>query len=278
MAKINNVIGLEVRRRLMDIEDLKHLSAEAQQRSLSAEEMAKLAELLSKSTKEELDQIVIEGDSSVEAAQARVDAKGEAHKTLKARLDSEYGEVAGGLEETGEEVNNIYKNIDENMLAADIQGIDTENIEDRKEYLPVSNKELVERYIYLDEVVEPFSPDSTRFTLTESENNYKDIDFLITNNTSRDVRVFFRLSSEEVSIPMEDGTFELLGNESDNHIFYKIPKGAQRLSVKSLLLSKDGVNEVEKGYIFRIIKGTHFSVYAIPEEEGHIIAEFMGIK
>lgn len=100
MAKINNVIGLEVRRRLLDIEDLKHLSAEAQQRSLSAEEMARLAELLSKSTKEELDQIVIEGDSSVEAAQARVDAKGEAHTTLKERLDSEWEKTDEKLRET----------------------------------------------------------------------------------------------------------------------------------------------------------------------------------
>lgn len=113
MSQINNVIGLEVRRRLMDIEDLKHLSAEAQQRSLSAEEMARLAELLSRSTKEELDQIVIEGDSSVEAAQARVDAKGESHTTLKERLDDEYEET--------------HQKIDDNQQQVETKLAETEN-------------------------------------------------------------------------------------------------------------------------------------------------------
>lgn len=41
----------------------------------------------SQSVREELNQVVISGDSSVEAAQARVDAMGGVHTTLKKRVD-----------------------------------------------------------------------------------------------------------------------------------------------------------------------------------------------
>jgi hypothetical protein len=49
----------------------------------------------------QVDQLVIQGDSSVEAAQARVDADGTTHATLKARCDNDATKVrpvsAGGL-------------------------------------------------------------------------------------------------------------------------------------------------------------------------------------
>ena len=48
----------------------------------------------------QVDQLVIEGDSSVEAAQMRVDAKGVAHVTAKARVDSDYNEVTKGIKDT----------------------------------------------------------------------------------------------------------------------------------------------------------------------------------
>lgn len=41
------------------------------------------------STQKQLEQVVIEGDSSVEAAQARVDATGGTHNTLKERVDAQ---------------------------------------------------------------------------------------------------------------------------------------------------------------------------------------------
>ena len=49
------------------------------------------------SVQAQFNQVVIEGDSSVEAAQARVDAKNVAHPTLKARADSDYNEVTAQL-------------------------------------------------------------------------------------------------------------------------------------------------------------------------------------
>ncbi|WP_226639335.1 glycoside hydrolase family 55 protein [Priestia flexa] len=51
------------------------------------------------SVQAQFNQVVIEGDSSVEAAQARVDVKNVAHPTLKARADSDYNEVTAQLAE-----------------------------------------------------------------------------------------------------------------------------------------------------------------------------------
>jgi len=48
---------------------------------------------LSKDIQAQVDQLVIEGDSSVEAAQARVDGDGKSYNTLKKRLDEKEQEV-----------------------------------------------------------------------------------------------------------------------------------------------------------------------------------------
>ena len=58
------------------------------------------ADALSKSVQSQFNQVVIDGDSSVEAAQARVDASGHANPTLKARLDKEHNEVTAQLAQT----------------------------------------------------------------------------------------------------------------------------------------------------------------------------------
>src|SRR5690625_3149032 len=54
----------------------------------------------SESTQTQLDTIVIDGDSSVEAAQAWVDEKGVPHPTLKARIDDGMNSVNQQLAET----------------------------------------------------------------------------------------------------------------------------------------------------------------------------------
>lgn len=54
----------------------------------------------SESTQTQLDTIVINGDSSVEAAQARVDEKGVGHTTLKDRIDDGFTKVTSQLNET----------------------------------------------------------------------------------------------------------------------------------------------------------------------------------
>lgn len=69
----------------------------------SREALDKAVESLNKSTstQDQLDQIVIEGDSSVEAAQARVDANGNTHTTLKERIDNDYNEVTQERDQVG---------------------------------------------------------------------------------------------------------------------------------------------------------------------------------
>ena len=59
--------------------------------------MARSANSKSDSTQLQLDEIVIDGDSSVEAAQARVDIKNISYATLKDRLDTEQQEVNAQL-------------------------------------------------------------------------------------------------------------------------------------------------------------------------------------
>src|SRR5690625_2377613 len=50
---------------------------------------------------------VVEGDSSVEAAQARVDEKGESHPTLKARIDDGMNSVNQQLAQSAENVTTL---------------------------------------------------------------------------------------------------------------------------------------------------------------------------
>ncbi|WP_373738795.1 hypothetical protein [Jeotgalibaca porci] len=71
----------------------------------TAKQTANLAKAESESTQTQLDTIVIEGDSSVEAAQARVNNSGTAFPTLKQRLDAEHQEVTAQLQQTEQSLN-----------------------------------------------------------------------------------------------------------------------------------------------------------------------------
>lgn len=67
----------------------------------------------SQSTQEQLNQVVIEGDSSIEAAQARVNADNTiTYDTLKERLDAEHQEVSSQLAQNTQKLNglSIYAN------------------------------------------------------------------------------------------------------------------------------------------------------------------------
>ncbi|WP_255294172.1 hypothetical protein [Bacillus toyonensis] len=76
--------------------DAEQQSISAKQNADSAKQLAQEAKTkadsannTSNSVQEQLNQIVIEGDSSVEAAQARLDEKGVLHPTLKNRMDAD---------------------------------------------------------------------------------------------------------------------------------------------------------------------------------------------
>src|SRR5690625_6118081 len=68
--------------------------------SKAADTKATQALANSESTQTQLDTIVIDGDSSVEAAQARVDENGVPHPTLKARIDDGMNSVNQQLAES----------------------------------------------------------------------------------------------------------------------------------------------------------------------------------
>ena len=67
-------------------------------KATTALSLSKSADTLSKSVQEQFNQVVIDGDSSVEASQARVDVNGVAKPTLKQRLDDDYTAVTTQLE------------------------------------------------------------------------------------------------------------------------------------------------------------------------------------
>ena len=89
-------------------ENFKELYNEYIDAGLVAEEARQKAEeALSRanSVQEQLNQVVIDGDSSVEAAQARVDADGNTYNTLKERLDDKETEFSSQLTQTNEKLN-----------------------------------------------------------------------------------------------------------------------------------------------------------------------------
>lgn len=65
----------------------------------------------SESTQTQLDTIVIDGDSSVEAAQARVDEKGVSHSTLKARIDDGFEKTTAQLADIEEDLEQRSVNV-----------------------------------------------------------------------------------------------------------------------------------------------------------------------
>ncbi|PDZ92562.1 hypothetical protein [Bacillus thuringiensis] len=71
-----------------------------------ATNVANEAVIKAQSVQKQLDTIVVNGDSSIEAAQARVDNSGNAHTSLKSRLDYEFGILSKNIEGRG--INVLY--------------------------------------------------------------------------------------------------------------------------------------------------------------------------
>ena len=71
----------------------------------------------SQSTQEQLNQVIVDGDSSVEAAQARVNADNTVtYATLKERLDTENQGLSSQLAETVKKVNNVMPDTTGNVI------------------------------------------------------------------------------------------------------------------------------------------------------------------
>lgn len=88
--KLNNAI--------LDAEDAKQKSVHAVNVSEQAKQIAQTAENKADNVQEQFNQVVIEGDSSVEAAQARVTADGRVFETLRDRLNYTDRQLAQNVE------------------------------------------------------------------------------------------------------------------------------------------------------------------------------------
>ena len=95
----NAVYGREVRGAIHD--GIKKINDEAE----NATDLSESAKHQVENIQQQVNQLVVEGDSSVEAAQARVDVKGHVYETLKQRLDTEYTEVMSKLVQIEQEIN-----------------------------------------------------------------------------------------------------------------------------------------------------------------------------
>ncbi|SCM90408.1 SGNH/GDSL hydrolase family protein [Bacillus mycoides] len=76
---------------------LSEINSQAAAEASAAKDFANKANELSISIQKQLNEIVINGDSSVEAAQARTDAGGKVHETLKDRNDSDFNALIGHI-------------------------------------------------------------------------------------------------------------------------------------------------------------------------------------
>ena len=87
----NAVYGKEVRGAIHD--GIKKINEEVE----DATELSENAKYQVENIQQQVNQLVVEGDSSVEAAQARVDADGNTFTTLKERLDTKETQFASQL-------------------------------------------------------------------------------------------------------------------------------------------------------------------------------------
>src|SRR5690625_1822567 len=101
----NAVYGKEVRGSIHD--GIKKINDEVE----NATDLSESAKHQVENIQQQVNQLVVEGDSSVEAAQARVDEKGVAHPTLKARIDDGFEKTTQELTRINERITDIVVNI-----------------------------------------------------------------------------------------------------------------------------------------------------------------------
>lgn len=95
---------------------------DAKTNAMQAKQIAQAAKDKADSTQTQLDTIVIEGDSSVEAAQARVDEKGQTHATLKERIDNGFIKVNTQLDQNTNDI--VLRGVNVKTLGAKGNGLD----------------------------------------------------------------------------------------------------------------------------------------------------------
>ncbi|QEL88545.1 BppU family phage baseplate upper protein [Bacillus mycoides] len=112
--------------------ELDLLNSAAYREAHDAKTFAEQANELSISIQKQLNEIVINGDSSVEAAQARVEKNGTVHETLKAHTDAIHGEI-----------DIIQSKVNDNAISPDdFEGTDYEKVQKAITY-SITNKKSI---------------------------------------------------------------------------------------------------------------------------------------
>src|SRR5690625_3657 len=208
---------------------------------------------------------VVEGDSSVEAAQARVDKDGKTYETLKSRLDSEQedteeninefrDDVTTQLADTEQELNEINETFNDKVIAVDLQGIDSESLKKNNEILPV---ELMHRRVVISTVInEKIDSSHNRSVYIDMNTlrDFKSYDFLVNNESISDVRIaitpsYSSTSTAPMNIAMSDGSFEVYGNGSAD-VHHLIPSKTRGVLLSHVLAKNSEGKEasVKKPY------------------------------
>src|SRR5690606_35797 len=102
----NAVYGREVRSSIHD--GIKKINEEVE----DATDLSESAKHQVENIQQQVNQLVVEGDSSVEAAQARVDAEGKSYPTLKARLDAKETQFSSQLADNANKIGILSKRAD----------------------------------------------------------------------------------------------------------------------------------------------------------------------
>ncbi|WP_180228943.1 BppU family phage baseplate upper protein [Bacillus toyonensis] len=188
---------------------LEEVNSQAAAEASAAKDFANQANELSNNIQMQLNEIVINGDSSVEAAQARVDVEGNIYPSLKPRIDAEQVRIT-----------NISRAVTEISINVKTLGVKGDGITDDTTAIENAFRDHPYKIMYFPDgnyrVTRPIriSADNS-LELSKNARIYADaaIDYIFDFNTSRPINSIYDLSK---GCFITGGTLD--GNGKANHI------------------------------------------------------------
>lgn len=201
-------------------------SNDAIAKATKAEQDASEAKTTANSVQEQFNQVVIEGDSSVEAAQARVSADGTSYTTLKERLDSEHGQLSAQMAHKAnkKEVNDLATN------KADKTFVDSALHYKRDKTQPIGLNDLDEETLQaiaggestefiIESIPRPYSVDYEKTTFALKGKNLFDGNYehglIITGDNQSNVNIEERPSGYSAIVKLNKGQTYTISRSDD---------------------------------------------------------------